>query len=284
MTTPAISGREFLERGALYTKSDVYSAQWAPESIQFNCTRCKERSTWNKQVDVFPAGDVAKTPRFLCYLCSLCRTEKIFFLVLSEVLQPEPRRVLAPAIMPVMSSASAPLQVPIVMLTKVGQTPTPSIAIPREVEEAFGEQSELYKRALICRNQGYGVAAVAYLRRIVEDHTNELIEIAADLSQSTGAPAAQVEKIRAAKNEKRYQDKLKVASDQVPEALRPGGANPLGILHDTLSRDLHGQPEEVCLMTSETIREAFEYLFVKLRSQIREQQHFAKTIQGLSTE
>jgi hypothetical protein len=43
-----------------------------------------------------------------------------------------------------------------------------------------GSAEILYRNALICRNRGMGLAAVAYMRRLVEDKTNELISVAAD--------------------------------------------------------------------------------------------------------
>ena len=36
----------------------------------------------------------------------------------------------------------------------------------------------------MCRNNGYGLGAAVYVRRVVEDKTNELIEVVAQLAEA----------------------------------------------------------------------------------------------------
>src|SRR6185312_5329500 len=73
----------------------------------------------------------------------------------------------------------------LVEVVKVGQYPEPSVKISKALSNNLGKDaSELYRKALICRNNGFGLAAVGYMRRVVEDKTNELIEIAATLAES----------------------------------------------------------------------------------------------------
>src|SRR5579862_7450421 len=56
----------------------------------------------------------------------------------------------------------------VVEVMKVGQYPKPSIEIPPALEKNLGKESaDCYKRALICRNTGFGLAAAGYMRRVV---------------------------------------------------------------------------------------------------------------------
>ena len=95
-----------------------------------------------------------------------------------------------------------------------------------------------------CFNHGYGIGAVAYFRRVVEERTDELIDVVAELAAASGEATAEVAKITAAKSERTYDKKLEVASAMIPASLRPGGINPLGRLHSLLSEALHTKPEE----------------------------------------
>lgn len=150
----------------------------------------------------------------------------------------------------------------------VGQVPKPSTTISRTLKNHLGQDAEIYRKGLICRNEGFGIGAVSYIRRVVENKTNELIDVIADLATAEGLSPDQAEKLRSAKDNKAYDKKLEVAAPLVPASLRPGDVNPLGELHRLLSLGLHGRTEEECLQIADDTREIFEYVFERLRAQI----------------
>ncbi len=80
----------------------------------------------------------------------------------------------------------------------------------------------------MCRAQNYGIGAMAYLRRVVDEKTDELIDVMVALSQASGVGTAEIGKLQDAKAQVRYEDKLKVAAELIPEALKPSGINRLG--------------------------------------------------------
>jgi hypothetical protein len=106
-----------------------------------------------------------------------------------------------------------------------------------------------------------------------------LIDIVPDLAASMSLPDDEVEKIRASKNEKIYQERLKVAAQVLPASLRPGGMNPLGILHDLLSLAPHSLSEHECSGIAAEIREVFDFVFTKLRAEVQDRRLFAENIQ-----
>lgn len=129
---------------------------------------------------------------------------------------------------------------------KVGQSPAQTASIPPSIEKRLGSSAIFYKRALTGRNDGFGLASVAYFRRVVEDNTNELVDVVTDSAEAMGMSRAGVTKIRAAKDEKIYEDKLKIAAQAMPSAMKPDGANPLQALYDLLSVGLRTRTEEQC--------------------------------------
>ena len=142
---------------------------------------------------------------------------------------------------------------------KVGQFPMQAVRVPSSIEKRLGASADFYRKALTSRNEGYGIAAVAYFRRVVEDKTNELIDIVAEAAEAHSVPADEVKKIRAAENRGRPQeDKLKVAAEAIPEVLKPDGANPFQAMYGILSAGIHTQSEEECLQIADDTREIFD--------------------------
>jgi hypothetical protein len=60
---------------------------------------------------------------------------------------------------------------------KAGQLPMWLPAIPKEIKDELGDDSEIYQKALRNMNEGYGIGACAYLRRLIEKHINPLLQV-----------------------------------------------------------------------------------------------------------
>ena len=168
---------------------------------------------------------------------------------------------------------------------KIGQIPALSISIPKGLEKNLGAASaSMYKKALISRNQGYGLAAVTYLRRVVEDKTDELIDVVAQVGEAHGVETEIVNKIRAAKSERTtYDSKLKLASTVLPASITPDGANPLGILYDLVSEGIHDLSEERCIEVADRTRDVFEFTFTHLRAETTGRQSFVAKVKELAS-
>lgn len=251
---------EFLRNAGLFSPVKFEGGFQRPESMAFNCDHCGKETTWTgetRQSD-FPNGELFR------FICHLCHNKEVIFVILREYVQ----------------SASGRGWDNII--EKIGQSPAPSVSISRPLAKHLGTTADLYKKALICRNQGYGIAAVAYMRRIVEDKTDELIDIVADQARERGLTEKEVEGILNAKKEQAYSGKLKVAGEVIPASLRPGGANPFGTLFGLLSDGLHDRTEAECVDIADEIREVFEYVFENLRTQIEDEKHFKQRIGKLS--
>lgn len=242
--TPA----EFLEKWPLYRQ---WTGDWGlPATITLDCLICKRETSWGTN-----ARDYIQALSLCLYLyrCHLCRQRSVQYLLLKT-----DKTVM-----------------------KVGQSPAQSTSIPSTIQKRLGVSAIFYRRALTCRNEGFGLGAVAYFRRVVEDQTNELVDVVADSAQAMGMSENDVANIRAAKTQKIYEDKLKIAAQAMPSAMKPDGANPLQALFDLLSVGLHTQTEEECLQIADDVHEIFDYLFDRLRTEIEDRQSFVGKIKKI---
>lgn len=143
---------------------------------------------------------------------------------------------------------------------KVGQSPSWDITPDRALEKLLGPRAQYYRRALVCESQSYGIGAFAYYRRIVEEIIDELLSEIADLIENDEQRDKYQQALEKAKKTRVTQDKITLVKDLLPESLRPGGMNPLSVLHEVLSEGLHGQTDEHCMDLSADVHTALEFL------------------------
>jgi len=134
------------------------------------------------------------------------------------------------------------------LFVKVGQWPPLLIDPPPELAKALGtEDTELYKKALTNGNSAFGIGALAYFRRVIENKVNMILDLIGNAAQLANFDA-----------------KIEYASKILPPHLRAGGHNPLNKLYAVASSGLHGKTDEQCLDDFQNARFEFEYLFKNL--------------------
>ena len=255
---------EFLENWPLYTLCDCPNF-YPPDSISLRCKNCEKETTWIRTANNQLYNTTPMTGYIIVYECGLCKNNKpqVTFFVRDAV--------------KAQSSPYGTLKV-----QKVGQFPSQSIDIDRELEKRLGDSAPLYKNALICRGVNFGIGALAYIRRVVENKANELIEVVAEQAESYGTDPQIVTAIRAAMDEKMtFDQRLQLASEAIPSSLKVDGANPLAALHGLLSAGLHAQSEEECITIMDEIRDIFEYVFARLRAEIEDRNRMVSKVKKL---
>jgi hypothetical protein len=83
-------------------------------------------------------------------------------------------------------------------------------------------------------------------------------DVVVEVAQTYGVDEKTIESLRKAKEQVRYEDKLSVASELIPAALRPGGVNPVGQLYTHLSIGLHGKTDDECIAIFDDLKADFE--------------------------
>jgi hypothetical protein len=177
--------RAFLEEKELYAPAELdlgaeslsVNAAIAPPAISAPCGTCVGERTW-----AFKTDDDA--PRFLAlptsealfeYACTDCGKERRVYWVRFAVLETVDRRIGAT----LSNSGLAGTTIKEVMklsAEKIGQWPSPLPRLSNQLDRALGAEAPLYRKALACLSHGFGIGAYAYLRRIVEARTDDLLD------------------------------------------------------------------------------------------------------------
>lgn len=149
---------------------------------------------------------------------------------------------------------------------KVGQYPPAAERVTKELETRLsGPDLDFYRKALRSRTFGFGLASLAYLRRVVENRTNDLLDLIADAASQQDPASELLQRVADAKANYQFDQKVELASLMLPASLKPGGMNPLDALHDLASAGIHRLTEDQCLDHFDTAKTAFEYLFKQLQ-------------------
>ena len=145
----------------------------------------------------------------------------------------------------------------------------------------MGDDAEIYKKALRNMNEGYGIGACAYLRRLLEKHINPLLELLHDSKAETGASEAELKLINDAIASKDFTSKTRFAAEISPASLLVEGHNPFQEIHERLSVGLHTLDEETANRYAQEIKEALEYVVRTLRRTHEERKAYASRIKAI---
>lgn len=234
---------EFFEEYGLFKK--CYSLEKAEEPsfklppITMSCDKCGCKRTFIpdtsygkpacENIGIWSEGFISK----ILYNCTACKDFKILFLIYS-----------------IFGSNN---------IMKIAQWPAWLPEIDKDLQKSLGKNLGNYKKGLYCEQEGYGIGAFAYYRRIVEDMIDSLLDDLYNMF-SDDEKEKYKENIQGAKNEHVTEKKIEIIKDILPSHLRPGGINPLARLHSSLSEGLHSKPEDECLAIAADVRSSLEYL------------------------
>lgn len=163
---------------------------------------------------------------------------------------------------------------------KVGQCPPWDTKIDRELSKSLGDYAPYFRKALVCESQGYGIAAYAYYRRVVEGVIDTMLD---DLSTLVAGDVLAEYQLALAKTKDATvaKDKIDLVKDLLPAILRPGGINPLATMHTALSQGLHGQSDEECMALAAECRCSLEFLVAQIVTQKRAATGFTESMRKL---
>lgn len=166
-------------------------------------------------------------------------------------------------------------------IRKVGQSVPWSIDISVELEKDLGDDALLFKKALTLMSQSYGIGACAYLRRMVENQINPLLQLLYEMKQMDSANEDELQQISDAIKSKNFTTKIDSAISLLPPSILVAGENPIKLIHDQLSASIHVLTEDSAMEIAIKVRVALEYLIVELNRQQQSKKQFIENIRAL---
>lgn len=258
--------KSFIEKQPLYAKSSqlpTYDHEIYPGIIELECRRCNDIRPFHKPGyghGIALPGIPTTPPKLtlgihtLEYKCTGCLRDE--FLCWIEVNLSEN------------------------WMRKVGQIPPWSLRPDKIVSKLVSAHQDNYRKAVACESHGYGIAAYAYYRRIVEDVIDQLLDSLADLIEATEREKY-ADAIAETKKQTVAQAKIALVKELLPSALRPNGINPLSILHQSLSEGIHGKTDEECLEFAQHIRETLAFLADQIEAHRESSKRFTESMRAL---
>ena len=169
-----------------------------------------------------------------------------------------------------------------IAVQKGGQYPKLEITIPKDFGEALGDKRTLYMKGMTLRHNSYGIGALTYFRRLIEDTTDEMLDLLEESMEKTNAEPRAIERLKEAKIGTRFEDKVRIAGEVIPAHLRPGGINPFGDLYELLSIGLHDLSDDECCDIVDAMDQSLKFVYTRLKTYVQEAKAYEQAAKGLN--
>jgi hypothetical protein len=156
-------------------------------------------------------------------------------------------------------------------LMKFGEDPPFGPPTPAKVITLIGSEREYFLKGRRAENQGLGIAAFAYYRRVVEKQKSKIIDEIVRVAQKVGATPEVLRDLEAARAETQFSKAVNAIRHGIPQSLLIDGHNPLALLHSALSDGLHAQTDKQCLDLATDIRIVLTELVERISTALKEE-------------
>jgi hypothetical protein len=216
----------------------------------FRCVSGREKELNTKDYEFF----------YITYQCSNCqRTEKTFSIAAKTETNGKPQGE----------------------CYKFGELPTYGPPVSPKLIKLIGPDRDEFLKGRRCENQGLGVGAFVYYRRVVENQKNRILGEIIKVSEKIGASSDKIKNLSSAVTETQFSKALDIAKDAMPESLLINGHSPIKLLHSALSEGVHVLKDEQCLELAGSIRVVLSELSERLSQALKDEAELTKALSTL---
>lgn len=166
-------------------------------------------------------------------------------------------------------------------IMKLGESPEFGPPTPSRVIKLIGPDRELFLKGRRSENQGLGIGAFGYYRRVVENQKDRILDEVIKVSEKLAASEELILELKSAKREIQFTKAIDSIRHGIPQALLIDGHNPLTLLHSALSEGLHEQPDEECLALATSIRVVLTELADRLGQALKDEAELKHAVSRL---
>ena len=164
---------------------------------------------------------------------------------------------------------------------KLGEYPPFSAPISSRIQKLLSRSDlELYRKGSRAEAQGLGIGAATYFRRIVEKQWKLLMVEIRKAAERLGVEDLTL--YDAAIQETQFSKAVGMLTGAIPDKLLIlNGENPLTLLYQPLSRQLHGLTDEECLQQAADIRVVLTALLENIADVLKAQDELHEAVTRL---
>lgn len=166
-------------------------------------------------------------------------------------------------------------------VVKYGEHPPFGPPTPAKVIKLIGPEREYFLKGRRCENQGLGIAAFAYYRRVVENQKSRILEEIHRVASRIGASNEVLLELAEAQKEVQFSKAIGSIKHAIPQILLINGENPLILLHSALSEGLHATTDEECLELATSIRVVLTELVERMATALKEELELTTAVNRL---
>lgn len=233
------------------TTGQVYAYKFLTPDIQLHCPddACGGTRFFRCLTDAPNIPDNTYHFFYLTYRCSNCqKTQKTFSLAVERDANAHSGRCY-----------------------KFGELPSYGPPTPSRLIKLIGPDRETFLKGRRCENQGLGIGAFVYYRRVVENQKDRILDEIIKVSRRLSVPGEMITKLEAAKSETQFSKALASVKDAMPQVLLINGHNPLILLHAALSDGLHDKSDDHCLEIASSVRVVLAELSERLAQALKDE-------------
>lgn len=155
-------------------------------------------------------------------------------------------------------------------IQKVGQQPRHGKPAPKKALKLIGKERSLFFKGAISENQGLGIGAFSYYRRVIDSQKNKIFEEVIKVLKLTLGNESLIKELEEAKKETQFTNAVDRIKTALPDSLKINGHNPLTLLYAALSEGLHSHTDEECLGIAQDIKVVLFEFSERLESALKE--------------
>ena len=164
---------------------------------------------------------------------------------------------------------------------KFGEIPPFGPPASSKLIKLIGPDRDTFLKGRRCENQGLGIGAFVYYRRVVERQKARILGEISKVAKRVGAKADIVKILDDAASETQFSRAMEMAKPALPESLLINGHNPLGLLHSALSEGVHELSDEECLTIAGSIRVVLGELSDRLAQALKDEDELKNALSTL---
>ncbi len=166
-------------------------------------------------------------------------------------------------------------------VTKYGELPIFGVPVPSRLLSLIGDDREVFLKGRRCENQGLGIGAFIYYRRVVENQKDRILDRIIKSARKLNAAPKVLDELNKALTETQFSKALDISKDAMPESLLIKGHNPLRLLHSALSEGVHARSDEECLGLATSVRVVLSELSERMDSVLKEETELNRALSNL---